>query len=605
MMRTLRKYMRHILWIVAASFILTIVFSWGMGGFKNRRNPAKSGIIGSVAGQKIHYQQFAKIYQQELDRVKQQSGDQEINEYQVQRIRDDVWNTLVQDILMSREIRRQHIQITPEEVVYYMRNNPPEFVKNHEQFQTDGKFDLNKYREALSDPRNYNAWIPVENYFKGLLPLQKLQQEIISTVRVSDGEALEYYKMNNEKVKVQYLFIDPEEFPANHKEITEDLIKKYYTAHEKDYEQPEMRKLQYIKFEIKPSREDTLQTLETAKYIINELHSGTDFAELAQDFSKDPGSVSKGGDLGFISKGTMVKPFEDAVFSAKVGSIIGPVETQFGLHVIEILARKIENGEPQVHARHILLKYETSSETNDDIREKAQSFYTELSENKKITFQSLADQKGYQIDETPLFRKGGFIPGIGMSSRISYLAFNNSVGWISEPARSGENLIVFRISEIQKSGFKPLADVKPAITRILEKQYQKEMAEKKASEIMGKIQSGVDFKMAAHENNQEINETDYFTLQGNVEKVGRDPKFSGTAFGLTPGEISQPVESNRGYYIIQLLDRTKIHESLFKAEKESIKQQLLEQKQQQIYTAWVKHLEESVKIEDYRDEYFY
>ena len=67
MMRTLRKYMRHILWVVAASFILTIVFSWGMGGFKNRKNRTQSGIIGSVAGQKIRYQQFVKIYQQELD----------------------------------------------------------------------------------------------------------------------------------------------------------------------------------------------------------------------------------------------------------------------------------------------------------------------------------------------------------------------------------------------------------------------------------------------------------------------------------------------------------------------------------------------------------
>ncbi len=192
-----------------------------------------------------------------------------------------------------------------------------------------------------------------------------------------------------------------------------------------------------------------------------------------------------------------------------------------------------------------------------------------------------------------------------MSGRITHLAFSNIVGWIGEPSKSGENLFVIRISEIQKSGIKPLADVKPMITRILKKQHQKELTNKKASEIMEKIKSGVDFKLAAKENNLEIYETDYFTLQGNVEKVGRDPKFSGTAFGLSTGEISEPTESNRGYYIIKLLDRTKIHESLFKSEKENIEQQLLKQKQQQIYTAWVKHLEKSAKIEDYRDEYFY
>jgi peptidyl-prolyl cis-trans isomerase D len=605
-MKTLRKYMRHILWIVAASFILTIIFSWGMGGFKNRTNHTRSGIIGTIDGQKIHYQQFVQIYQQQLDRAKQQFGDdQELSEYQVQRIRDDVWHTLVQDILMSKEIRRRHIQVTPEEVVYYMRNNPPDFVKNHEQFQTDGQFDLNKYREALSDPRNYNAWIPVENYFKGLLPLQKLQQQIISTVRVSDGEMFDYYKMNNEKVKVQYLYFDPEQFKLDNKEITDDAVRQYYSAHKNEYDQPEMRKLRYIKFEIKPSREDTLQTIETAQYIINELHSGSNFEELAQDFSKDPGSASKGGDLGFISRGTMVKPFEDAIFSAKVGSIIGPVKTQFGLHVIEILARKTENGETQVHARHILLKYEVSSETHENISEKAQAFYNELMENKKATFQSLAEGNKYQIEETPLFRKGGFIPGIGVSGRISHLAFNNHVGWISEPIQAGENIFIVKISAIQKSGIKPLNDVKPMITRILEKQYQKELVGEKAFEIMEEIQNGADLQTAAQKYNLEIHETNYFTLEGNVEKIGRDPKFSGTAFGLSPGEISHLVESDRGYYIIKLLDRTKIHESLFKSEKDNIRQQLLKQKQQQIYTAWVKNLEDKAKIEDYRDEYFY
>ena len=204
-----------------------------------------------------------------------------------------------------------------------------------------------------------------------------------------------------------------------------------------------------------------------------------------------------------------------------------------------------------------------------------------------------------------MFRKGGFIPGIGMSGRITHLAFNNIVGWIGEPVRSGENLFVIRISEIQKSGIKPLADVKPMITRILEKQHQKELAGKKASEIMKKIKSGADFKLTAKENNLEIYETDYFTLQGNVEKVGRDPKFSGTAFGLSIGNISKPIEGTRGIYIIKLLDHKKINESLFESEKENIEQQLLKQKQQQIYAAWIKHLEKNAKIEDYRNEYFY
>jgi parvulin-like peptidyl-prolyl isomerase len=411
--------------------------------------------------------------------------------------------------------------------------------------------------------------------------------------------------MKNEKVKAQYLFFDPKQVSGDNIAVTDEMIEKYYKDHQKEYLQPEMRQVQYIKFELKPSKEDTLQTLETAQFIIEEIQAGSDFEELARDFSKDPGSAAKGGDLGFIGKGTMVKPFEEAVFSAKPGSLIGPVETQFGLHIIEVLARKREKGETQVHARHILLKHEISSETYDDIQLDARSFYNELTENKKITFASLAEQKKYTVSESPLFREAGFIPGIGMSNLISRRAFKNEIGWISEPVRSGDNLFIFRISKIQKAGVKPLEEIKTTITRNLERQKQIQMAEKQASEIWNTIKSGTDFEKAARQAGLDIQETDFFSLQSPLPQIGQDPKFSGTAFSLEKEAVSPPVEGNRGYYLIKLIDRKEVTTSLFESDKENLKKQLLGQKQQQMYAAWEKQLREKADIEDYREDYFY
>lgn len=76
-----------------------------------------------------------------------------------------------------------------------------------------------------------------------------------------------------------------------------------------------------------------------ARSIMDRLGKGEDFAALAKRFSKCP-SKSKGGDLGWFAKGQMVKPFEDACFAGKVGDVVGPVQTEFGYHVIKITGQK-------------------------------------------------------------------------------------------------------------------------------------------------------------------------------------------------------------------------------------------------------------------------
>jgi len=604
MMRTLRKYMKHILWIVALAFVATIIFSWGMGGFK-RRSQAAKGIIGVVNGQKISYQQFFTLMDQEIENTKKQSGTDELSEYQRQAIRDRVWQTLVRNILFAQEVKRLKIKASPEEIVFQLRNNPPDVIKSNKQFQTDGKFDMSKYQQALSDPRNYNAWIPLENYFRNNLPIQKLQQNIIATVRVTDSEVREAYRLENERVNVKYIFFDPSKVSMENINVSDSEISTYYKEHRKDYREPEKRKIQYVLFKNIPSSDDSMQTQRDAQDILKQLRNGADFEELAKEYSDDKGTASKGGDLGFFGKGEMVKPFEKAVFSARVGEIVGPVKTQFGLHIIQVLARKTEKGKTKVHARHILLKYKTSPETYDAINEKAQYFYDEVKRTKGKKFNELAKEEGLTVKETPLFQKGGFIPGIGMVPRITYFAFQQRIGWVSQPiTTSGEDIIIFRISAIQKPHYKSLKEVKSSILNILQMDKKKKRTGKICMQVWEKINHGMSFEEAAQKDSLKIMETGLFKLQSYLPGIGMDPHFNGAAFKLKVGEVSKPVEGNRGYYLIKLINHTKLNEKIFEAEKNKKKQELLQQKMQMAYIAWFNSLKEKANIKDYRDQYF-
>jgi parvulin-like peptidyl-prolyl isomerase len=604
MLDTMRKIQKYVMWIVAVTFIGTIVFSWGMGGFKSRQDMVEKGIIGNINGEPVMVQQFQQLVEEEYRKAREQEKADDLNEYRRSMIRDQVWQNLVRERLLAQEVVRQGLEATPQEVVYYMRNYPPDFVRSGESFQTDGSFDAAKYRQALSDPQYTRFWIPLESYFKSMIPVQKLQQTVIAGVRVSDAEVLEAYRMENEKVNVKAVFFDPTKTPLEDPLVSESAVKRYYGEHEKEYEEPEQRRIQYVLFSIQPSREDSAQTLSDATDIMNQIREGVDFTQLAKDLSEDKSNADKGGDLGFFGRGAMVKPFEDAAFAAKPGEVVGPVQTPFGLHVIKVVAKKQEKGEMQVQASHILLTFKASQETQEAAAERADFFIEEVSKTKGKAFKEIAVRENLTSKESPLFRKSGFIPGVGLSPRANNLAFQAKKGWVSPAVYVDKNVLVFQVIEIQPLRIKPLADVKDAIRNALQAQKRKAAALRAAKQFSNEVKNPLDFETLALKDSLSVFETGFFSALSYIPQIGSDATFSGAAFRLKPDEISPPVETDRGVYMIKLVARMPMKAQAFESEKAAYRQTVLQKKQNRFYSAWIKSLVDHAKIKDFREMYY-
>lgn len=615
-MSKMREYTKVFLIILVFAFVGTIIFDWGMDftGIKQ-----KTGVIATINGQDITVEQFYGNYEQQIDQYRQNRGD-DPPESQLEFIRNQVWENMVRDVLVTQEIEKRGIKATNKEILHYIYNEPPEIIKQN--FQSEqGQFDPAKYQAALNDAGADVFWRQVESYMRVSLPYQKFQDEFEATVLVTEGLIREDYLKRNQKATVRYIFFNPENYRhkttpspgasteghADQLAVEKSEIEKYYKEHEQDFKDSEKRKIEYVIFSTKATPADSDSVRVRAMDILQRAKGGEDFAELAKTYSEDESNREKGGELGFFKRGAMVKPFEEAAFAAAPGEIVGPVKTSFGLHIIKVVAKKIETNEDKkaeemVQASHILLKFQPSPQTVEAARDSA-DYFSSLA--RETDWEAGKQSEKVSTQTSPLFAEGsGFVPGVGVKPAASRFVFRSKVGTISEPFEVPQGFLVLRVAEIQNERTKPLSEVQAQIENTLRAEKLKDLAYEAAKKVRAKISQDATFEDIAAQDSLEIKTPEPFTRSGYISGLGRDPYFIGAAFSLQPNQISQPVKGARGTYLIQLLNLDPFDETDYQEKKEAIRAQLVDRAKQNAFSEWYADAKEKAKIKDYRNQYF-
>jgi peptidyl-prolyl cis-trans isomerase D len=598
MMTKLREMTFIFIWILVIAFVALMVFEWGMDftGIKRRSN-----VVGVIDGNKITIQEFQKALQNAYMQEKDRTGE-EPDDNKMRQLRDQVWETYVQRILFAKEIKKRDIRVTDHEVFLNLSQNPPAELRQNPDFQTDGQFDMAKYREALQNPKN--NWLPVENYYRETLPYQKLQGIITSAVVVTDEEVRADYMDKNLKAKIEYLQVPVSAFVKDSVSASEKEIKDYYQAHKDDYKVEEKRKLNYVLFSTDPSKEDTAKVYELANDILKQAKEGKDFSQLADEYSEDPSVTNNHGDLGYFEKERMVPEFSEAAFSAKPGEIAGPVKTQFGLHIIKVIDKKIVDGKEQVHAAHILLKFSPGALTIEDAQNNANTFAEQAQDE---GFKVAADKLKYEVKQTPEFGQRNFIPGLGSMSSAIRWTFKADKNDVSRVYRNNQGYVVLELAEISPEGYRPLEDVRAMVKNRVEQQKRMEIAKEYAQTVQAKLAQNESFQeiaKAAEDDKAIYDSTAEFSMSQSIPKVGRAPAISAAAFTLEKGKVSQMIGTERGYYFIKIIKRDEFDEKAFESQRESLRSQLLNQKTQKFFSEWYENLKEKADIEDKRDQFF-
>ena len=348
---------------------------------------------------------------------------------------------------------------------------------------------------------------------------------------------------------------------------------------------------------IRIQNNDTAAALKKARDLTARAKNGEDFAQLAKQNSADA-TAARGGDLGWFTKGRMVKQFEDVALKMKPGQIAGPVLTPYGYHVIKVIARDAR----EVKVSDLLMAVHIGPQTKSDNSQRAKDFAYLAKDG---SFQKEAEQSKYTIQETQPFQKDAFIPGIGMNNAVNKFAFKNKVGSVSDAFTLANGYGVFMVTEAKDAGIRPYEDVRTAIESQVSRQKKLDVLRRTAADLLQQIPAGQPLtQISAKRPDLQVQHLESFSAGTFIPGIGRDNNFVGAVSALKQGEISKPFEGQRGIYLVQLTERTGFDTTAFLGQHDLLRTQILNEKKNRVLTNWTDELKKSADIVDNRDQFY-
>ena len=606
LMTMMRERMHVVLWALLAVFLLSMAIGGLVGGadilshLSGRVDPGR--VIARINGLDISPDRFSQLVSQQLEQTR--ASGQKVNDFQIQRARDTAWDNLLQDILVSQEVERMEITASDEEVLFHLTSNPPPFLQANEQFQTDGKFDIDKYKTAISNPQG-DEWVRIEDFMRTtFIPNYKLQQYLNQSVVITNRELRTEFIKKNINYTVDAIHITGTSVPKERSEPSLQELQDEYNSTLEDFQHGELRDISYVLWKKDPSSADTAQTIKLSEEIAERARSGEDFASLATMHSQDPGSQSNGGDLGWFGKGRMVKPFEEAAFSANKGTIVGPVESRFGRHIIHVRDKRSENGEDQILASHILLKVEISPTSLSELKRTAILFSYDAQDS---GFTSATVSHGVKSRSQLKLKDSDLrIQVIGsLRSAVQYV-FNNPVGTVSDLFENDQYFAVFQIDSVISPGTTPFIDVEDQLSRKVKQNKEKKFSRDKADALLIEVTADGRSLESILDSNEDLDgvRNESKNLSEGFTSIGRSNFVVGALLSAKIGDLIGPVDTNRGWALIKVLDIEPFDSTEYAVQEDQLRTNLFNREQNQVFQSWLDDLKSEAEIIDNRKYYY-
>lgn len=596
MMRTIREKTRWAIVFMAVAFAAWLAFE----GIQSRETSAVTGtnpVIGVVNGEQIRFTRWRETSASQMDRARSIKGGA-LNDEEIRQAEEEAWENMVRNVLIEQEIERIGIEVTDAEVAQAFRTSPPPFVVQSPAFQTDGQFDYAKYQAYFSDPSvDERLLLDIERYYRDQLPRIRLEEQLAAGVAVSDAQAWEEFKAENETAVATYVSVDPAEVVADSEIVVPEAdARRYYRDHADEYERPATATVRMVSFSTVPTAADTARVRSRADSIRSAILDGDlTFAEAAEEFSADSTTAPEGGELGRFTPDDLREPLASVVADLDTGEISEPVTTQNGLHLIHVPER---TGDTATVA-HLLLPVRLSEQTEDELFGRMDRVEGIALDDGLLAVQDSLDvevREGVTLTEGFDFVSGAGSLGIGVDWALEDLT---EIGELSEFYENASGFHLLELVDRSEGGRFSFEEVRGQIETTLRDERRMDAARQKVEQIVAGLPAST-LEALAEATGWPIDTTGEFGRRDFVAGLGRDTEAVGAAFAAPLGTMTGPYAGDDRLLMLRVDERTEADAELFAVMKGQVKAEIASRMAQQRATEWLESLREEAVVVDHR-----
>lgn len=598
------KYLSWVLWLVIFVFILFVFVDFG--GTVNR-GTLPSEAAATVGGLEISYREFQQSYQRTEEAYREAfGGDFDSQRAQQMGLPMQVLNQLVNERILMLEADRMGLAVSPKEVRQAVVEMPS--------FQQDGKFIGREAYERLLRANRLSVDQFHEELRRELLT-NKVRKVLAQSVYVPADEVEQAYRDESETAKISYVAVPTSRF-ENVGDPDDAALADYYESHREDFRLPERRVVDVLTvspaelregitldegearrvydenpqdYEIEDQvrarhillRTGTERTVEQARAELERakarIEGGEDFATVAAEISEDPGTREAGGELGFFGRGEMIGAFEDAAFGAAPGDLVGPVETDFGVHLIQVEERREAGRRPFDEVRGGI-ESRLIGERAEALAEQKANEIADRVEREGLDAAGMAaaaqEEAGVSYRTTEPFGRDDNVQGIGRSTPFSVTAFELAEGASSAPVRTSRGWAILRAAEILPPRVPELDEARDRVVDAWRTAEREARAQGLAGEVLADARSGADLAAAAKARDLTVEEAGPFGRHGTVQGLGSAPVLTEAALGLEAGSFGGPVRIGDRVVVFRVDERTAFDPVAFEQARSSTREQL-------------------------------
>ena len=424
-------------------------------------------------------------------------------------------------------------------------------------------------------------------------------EQIAKNINPSESELKAYYEKNAaqlknaipEQRKARYIVIDAANIPGA--QVTDADVQSYYKQHQDEFRVQASADVRHILIPVPAGADQKTKDAAKAKAddVLKQLKGGAKFADLAKKYSGDPGSKDKGGELGKLLKGQTVKPFEDAVFSAKVGDIVGPVQTEFGYHIIQVENRT----EPHLQSVDEVRAQITPVIAREKMRSQADQLANTLQTQARTQgMDKAASQHGLQVINTDFFNRGAALPGVGNSPQFSDYVFGNAPNSPPTAVQTQQGWAIVQTSEVKPPRTPTFEEAKAQLAQRYSQERAQTLLGQKTQELADKAHALHNLKEAAKQVGANFKTSDFVAPTQQVPDLGVLGQVADVTT-MKPGEISNAINAGQNGAVISLVEKQIPSDDDFAKSKDQYREQLLGQKRNELLEVYVSTLREKME----------